>query len=107
MSILPTKFYKINPTTAILVVSNISILVLALILDWSLLGIVMTYWAENLVIGVLNIPKIIMAKQQHPGHRQIQFGAKLRPSFSFVSTMFCLALFTSSLSLYSSRVMKL
>jgi hypothetical protein len=69
MSILPTKFYKINPTTAILVVSNISILVLALILDWSLQGIVMTYWAENLVIGVLNIPKIIMAKQQHPGHR--------------------------------------
>lgn len=77
MSILPTKYFKTSPTALILLVSNLTILILALLLDWSLLGIIMTYWIENLIIGVLNIPKIILAKQQHPGHRPDTIWSKI------------------------------
>lgn len=77
MSIIQTKYLKTNPTALILVVSNLMILVLALILEWSLLGIIMTYWVENVIIGVLNIPKIIMAKKQHPGHRPDTIWSKI------------------------------
>lgn len=83
MSILPTKFYKITTTALILLVSNLAILILALILDWSLLSIVITYWIENIIIGILNLPKIVMAKKQHPGHRPDTLWSKIATIFFF------------------------
>lgn len=83
MSIDQTKKFSLIPSAWTLIISNVGILTLAIIFDWSLFGIVLTYWIENVIIGILNIPKILMARADHPGHRPYGLGSKIFLVFFF------------------------
>ncbi len=48
-------------SSAVLVAANLAPLYGATFLGWSVFEIVIVYWAENLVIGLLNLPRILLA----------------------------------------------
>lgn len=50
-----------RPSGYILVAVNLGLLLGVILLDWSVFDIVFLYWAENLVIGVINVFKMIAA----------------------------------------------
>ncbi len=76
MSILPVQSLCSLSSARSLIAANLLIIVLASIYEWSLLDIILTFWIENVFIGFFNIPKIIMAKKEHPGHRPDTIGSK-------------------------------
>jgi hypothetical protein len=45
-----------------LICANIIPLVGVLFFEWSLFSVLFSYWAETIVVGILNVPKMIMAK---------------------------------------------
>src|SRR5438105_3002112 len=49
-------------SAAVLVAANLVPLVGVLLFGWSLATILVLYWAESGVVGLLNIPKILLAR---------------------------------------------
>jgi hypothetical protein len=50
-----------RPSGKLLVLINLGLIVGVLLFDWSVFDIVFLYWAENLVIGAINVFKMIAA----------------------------------------------
>jgi hypothetical protein len=50
-----------RPSGKLLVAINLGLVAGVLLFDWSVFDIVFLYWAENLVIGVINVMKMITA----------------------------------------------
>jgi len=53
-----------NISVIILILANLAPLLGVLFFGWSLFAIMFLYWFENVVIGIFNIPKIIIASKQ-------------------------------------------
>jgi hypothetical protein len=52
---------QITPTALVLIAANLLPLYGVLVLDWAVLPMMVLFWLENIVIGVLNIPRILLA----------------------------------------------
>lgn len=50
-----------RPSGKLLVAVNLGLLLAVVLLDWSVFDIVFLYWAENLVIGAINVLKMLTA----------------------------------------------
>ncbi len=61
----------IRPSIISLIVANIVPLIGVLFFGWSLFAVVAIYWAENVVIGAINVLKILFA---NPDVRQLAVG---------------------------------
>lgn len=86
------------PAIAALIMTNVLPLVGALIFGWSVTELVIIYWIENGVIGLYNIPKIILAQGKSDNPTRVEFGGKRRsekfflvPFFTFHYGMFWFA----------------
>ncbi len=53
---------KQNVPLVLLIVANSIPLLGVLLFEWSLFAIVFFYWLETIIVGLINVPKIIMAK---------------------------------------------
>jgi hypothetical protein len=54
---------QISPTALVLIAANLLPLYGVLVLGWAVLPMMVLFWLENIVIGVLNIPRILIASQ--------------------------------------------
>lgn len=85
--------YKNLPKTSlsikVLAVANLVPLLGVLLLDWDAAAIVLLYWIENLIIGLLNIFRMILVKVKSPS-RQFQ-KLFMIPFFSVHFGGFCAA----------------
>ncbi len=56
-----------------------------LFLHWSLFSVMFFYWLESVVVGLYNIPKLLMAKAvPDPGTKEAQSPSRTRGRFFFV-----------------------
>lgn len=55
----------INPTAFILLLANLVPLLGVLFWDWSVINILLIFWAENLIIGAFNLAKMFLAGLRH------------------------------------------
>jgi len=61
-----------RPSARVLIAVNLSMIAGVILFDWSVLDIVFLYWVENLVVGVINVLRMLMANpavDQVPGVR--------------------------------------
>lgn len=57
----PTKSHKL--TLPLILIANVIPLIGVLFINWNLAQIVILYWIENIIIGLWNIPRILLAKK--------------------------------------------
>lgn len=81
-----------------LVLANLWPIYGALALDWDVFPIVLLFWLENVIVGVLNLARIIASRPSDPGHHftkllAIPFFAVHYGMFTFVHGVFVFALF--------------
>ena len=89
-----------SPTALVLIAANLLPLYGVLILGWAVLPIMVLFWLENIVIGVLNILRILFASPADASRRVSKF-FWFRSS---LSTMACLPPHTACLCLPFSAV---
>ena len=53
---------KTSSSLALLLLANVAPLVGILFLEWSLFAVLFFYWLETVVVGIVNIPKMLMAQ---------------------------------------------
>lgn len=82
--------FRFTPAVIALIVMNLIPLIGVFYFGWDAGTIVFLYWLENVIIGLLNIPKIISC-QGGPGSRRSSTGglAYLSVFFAFHYGMFC------------------
>jgi hypothetical protein len=89
------SYLKIKITGVSLIITNLILMVLAIILDWKTYDQVMVFWSENLVIGFYTLIKIPYCKEVEPefaDHLPVspKNGAIVMiPFFLLVFLMFC------------------
>lgn len=62
---------RVTTSGLLLVLANLVPLVGVLLLDWVLVDVLVLYWAENVLLGVLNVPKILLFLKHHVRRGQI------------------------------------
>ena len=55
----------INPTAFVLLLANLVPLIGVLVWDWSVINVLLIFWAENLIIGAFNLAKMFLAGLRH------------------------------------------
>ncbi len=60
----------VRGTACLLIIANLIPLAGVLIWSWSLFHIVALYWVENVIIGGLNLVKMLVSSPSHPGEQQ-------------------------------------
>ena len=66
---------EFRPTTIVLIGANLIPLLGVLLLGWSTFSVVVLYWLENLMVGIINILKMITC---NPDPRQVDLQKTLR-----------------------------
>lgn len=74
----------LTPSAILLVLANIVPLVGVLYWDWSVFVVLLLFWMENVVYGVLNIPRILLSQGGSPGG-PVALASKL-----LVTLVFCI-----------------
>ena len=90
-----TRWFDLSeyrPTALSLVAANIVPLLGVLSWGWSTFAVVVTYWAENVVIGLINILKMLCCSHADGGQSPLRHAAKLFfiPFFAVHYGLFCL-----------------
>lgn len=78
----PTGVF-LSPSVVTLIAVNVVVLCIAIVQNWNTYDIILTYWTENVVIGIFNLPKILMAEKDHPGKAPTTTGNKVLTVFIF------------------------
>ena len=65
--ILPEKLRKPSLSIQVLTVANLVPLFGVVFLGWDAAAIVLLYWVENLIVGLLNILRMILVKVESSG----------------------------------------
>jgi hypothetical protein len=65
----PKKLRKPSLSIQALTVANLVPLFGVVFLDWDAAAIVLLYWLENLIIGLLNVLRMILVKVESPSKR--------------------------------------
>lgn len=55
----------LNPTACVLILANLVPLIGVVLWDWSIINILLIFWAENLIIGGFNLAKMGLAGLRH------------------------------------------
>lgn len=63
-------------STLVLIFANMIPLFGVLFFGWSLFSIMVLYWAENVIVGMLNVPKILRAKGKSKQKLQMRINEK-------------------------------
>lgn len=77
-----------NKSITLLVLSNVVPAVGVLVFEWSLLHVLLCFWAETAIIGLFTVFKILMARGQSP----VPDGSKPMPQMQrwFLAPFFCI-----------------
>jgi hypothetical protein len=57
------KHFRMGKSTVFLILSNLTVIVFAVIAKWSILDVMVIYWAQSVVIGCFNWRRILDLKQ--------------------------------------------
>ncbi len=57
-----TGFVLLRPSSVVLVLANLVPLIGVLLFDWRVFDILMLYWVENVVIGLINVMRMIVCR---------------------------------------------
>lgn len=77
--------FKLNSSSAILVVGNLVPIIGVMFFSWELYSVILLYWLENLVIGVFNVAKMLTCSSDEAILQKAFMGA----FFSLHYGMFC------------------
>lgn len=75
-SIQPRKFWQ-DPSTWLLIIANIVIIVLALKDGWNLLTLMWVYWVQSVIIGVINVIRIFALRDFSTTHMRYRDGTPI------------------------------
>ena len=77
-----------RPSSIVLIFANVIPLVGVLLFDWNVLEILLLYWTESVVIGVINVLRMVTCRTDNilAGLGPYAAGKKIPPEFSGVCT---------------------
>jgi hypothetical protein len=86
----------LRPSSVALIIANLAPLVGVLLLDWQVFDILMLYWVENVVIGVVNVLRMGVSSSGAKGF--------LIPFFLIHYGLFCFGHLTAVTAIFSDAV---
>ena len=75
-----------DPTAVLLILSNLAVIVFAVLQNWSLLTLLWVYWAQSIIIGFFQFFKILLSWNSFAEKLEKFFG-KANSSFSALSAL--------------------
>jgi hypothetical protein len=65
--LIPDRSQLLTPSVLALVIANLVPLYGVFLLDWPVFPVLVLFWTENVIVGVLNVFKMLMASPAQPG----------------------------------------